>query len=170
MGMFFNTFFRNADIVKMANIAQMVNVIAPIMTNEKGLFLQPIYFPIAEYARQRGNTSLDVWVSSPTYRIPQRAQEATYLDVSATYDATAREVVVNVLNRSKDKDITASIENQSGTWSGPVSVWQMNNQDLKATHTFGDDAKLRPTTSTATLAGGRYTFPAHSLTILRIRM
>jgi hypothetical protein len=44
MGMFFNTFFRNADIVKMANLAQMVNVIAPIMTNEKGLFLQPIYF------------------------------------------------------------------------------------------------------------------------------
>ena len=29
MGMFFNTFFRHADMVKMANLAQMVNVIAP---------------------------------------------------------------------------------------------------------------------------------------------
>ena len=70
MGMFFNTFFRHADIVKMANLAQMVNVIAPIMTNEKGLFLQPIYYPIAEYGQQRGNTALNVWVASPTYRSP----------------------------------------------------------------------------------------------------
>ena len=60
MGMFFNSFIRHADIVKMANLAQIVNVIAPIFTNEKGLFLQPIYFPIAEYGKQRGNLSLDV--------------------------------------------------------------------------------------------------------------
>ena len=169
MGMFYNTFFRNADIVKMANLAQMVNVIAPIMTNEKGLFLQPIYFPIAEYGRQRGNMSLDVWISSPTYKIPQRPQEQTYLDVSATWDPRAREVVVNVLNRSKDRDITASIENQSGTWTGPASIWQMNHPDLKATHTFGDDQKVRPKTFSAPLDGGRYTFPAHSLTILRLK-
>ena len=69
MGMFFNSFFRHADVVKMANLAQMVNVIAPIMTNEKGLFLQPTYFPIAEYGKQRGNVALDAWVSSPTYRL-----------------------------------------------------------------------------------------------------
>jgi alpha-N-arabinofuranosidase len=147
----------------------MVNVIAPIKTNEKGLFLQPTYFPIAEYGRQRGNVSLDVWVSSPTYKIPQRLQEATYLDVSATFDPRTREVVVNVLNRSKDRDMTASVENQNGAWSGPAAVWQMNNADLKATHTFGDDQRLRPKTSTATLTGGRYTFPAHSLTILRLK-
>ena len=169
MGMFFNMFFRNADIVKMANLAQMVNVIAPIMTNEKGLFLQPIYFPIAEYGRQRGNTALDVWVSSPSYRIPQRPGEVKYLDVSATYDAAAGEVVVNVLNRSKDKDIAATIENQSGSWTGQASVWQMNHTDFKATHTFGDDQKVRPKTSTATLTGGQYTFPAHSLTMLRLK-
>ena len=65
MGMFFNSFFRYADVVKMANLAQIVNVIAPIFTNEKGLFLQPIYFPIAEYGKQRGNLSLDVWTQSP---------------------------------------------------------------------------------------------------------
>jgi alpha-N-arabinofuranosidase len=169
MGMFFNTFFRNADIVKMANLAQMVNVIAPIMTNEKGLFLQPIYFPIAEYSRQRGNTALDVWVSSPQYRIPQRPQPVDYLDVSATYDAASREVVLNVLNRSKDRDLTATIENQSGAWSGPVAVWQMNHADLKAVHTFGDDRKVRPATSTAALSNGAFTFPAHSLTILRLK-
>jgi hypothetical protein len=29
------------------------NVIAPLMTNDTGLFLQPIYCPIVEYGRQR---------------------------------------------------------------------------------------------------------------------
>ena len=36
MGMFFNSFFRHADVVKMANLAQLVNVIAPIVTNKTG--------------------------------------------------------------------------------------------------------------------------------------
>src|SRR6185437_3017996 len=100
MGMFFNTFFRHADIVKMANLAQIVNVIAPIFTNEKGLFLQPIYFPIAEYGKQRGNLALDVWTSGPTYSIDQRAPIG-YLDVSSSYDKKNGAVYVNVLNRSK---------------------------------------------------------------------
>ena len=174
MGMFFNTFFRHAGVVRMANLAQMVNVIAPIMTNEKGLFLQPIYFPIVEYGKQRGNTSLDVWVSSPTYRVPNRPQDIPYLDVSATYNPSSRAIVLNVLNRSKDRDITASIENASGAPGANATVWQMNSADLKATHTFGDDRRLRPTTSSIALevrqGAVRYTFPAHSLTILTMTL
>jgi alpha-L-arabinofuranosidase len=50
----------------------------------------------------------------------------------------------------------------------------MNHPDLKATHTFGDDKKVRPVTRTfqASVAnnGFNYTFPAHSLTILRLRL
>ncbi len=103
MGMIFNSFFRRADIVKMANLAQMVNVIAPIMTNKQGLFLQPTFFPIVEYGKQRGNTSLDVWVSAPTYSIANR-RPLRYLDVSATYNAGEQMIYLNVLNRSKDKD------------------------------------------------------------------
>jgi alpha-N-arabinofuranosidase len=173
MGMFFNAFFRHADIVRMANLAQMVNVIAPIMTNDKTLFLQPIYFPIVEYGRQRGNSALDVWVSSPTYKMPARPQEASYLDVSATYDASSRTVFLNVLNRSRDKDIAASIES-SGPVQPQAGVWQMNHPDLKATHTFGDDRKVRSTTSRVTLEQQertvRFAFPAHSLTILNLKV
>ena len=172
MGMFFNSFFRHADTVKMANLAQMVNVIAPIMTNEQGLFLQPIYFPIVEYGRQRGNTALDVWVASPTYRIQNRGPEIQYLDVSATRNATTGELFVNVLNRSETRDLAASVEVGDERVSR-AAVWQMHNDDLKATHTFGDDQKVRPVTrqEPVSLTNGRfsYTFPAHSLTILRLR-
>jgi alpha-N-arabinofuranosidase len=173
MGMFYNSFFRHANIVKMANLAQMVNVIAPIMTNKQGLFLQPIYFPIMEYGRQRGNTSLDVYVSAPTYKIQNRPP-LRYLDVSATYNPKERTVYLNVLNRSKDKDIPTRIDNQEGRLESEVGVWEMNNSNLKATHTFGDDKKVRPATRTVSAEvendGFNYNFPAHSLTILRLRL
>jgi alpha-N-arabinofuranosidase len=174
MGMFFNSFFRHADVVKMANIAQMVNVIAPIMTNEKGLYLQTIYFPLVEFSKQRGNTALDVFVSAPTYRMQGRPQPAQYLDVSASFSPSTREVVLNVLNRSKDKDLSTAIVNQEGVLEGSVGVWELNHPDLKATHTFGDDKKVRPVTRTVAVTAGRgdftYTFPAHSLTILRVKL
>jgi alpha-N-arabinofuranosidase len=171
-GMFFNCFFRHANVVKMANLAQMVNVIAPIMTNKEGLFLQPTFFPITEYGRQRGNTALDVWVSAPTYSVGNRPP-LRYLDVSASYDTKSRVIYLNVLNRSKDKDIATRIDNQEGELGGEIGVWEMNNADLKATHTFGNDTRVRPVERS--LAGAQnneiiYTFPAHSLTILRLRL
>lgn len=173
MGLFFNSFFRHADVVKMANLAQMVNVIAPIMTSEQGLFLQTIYFPIAEYGRQRGNVALDVWSDSPTYRIDQRPPLG-YLDVSATWNPESGELYLNVLNRSLDRDLTTWVDNQEGNLASGVGIWELNHPDLEATHTFGADDVVRPVTRQvdAELASGgfRYTFPAHSLTILRLHV
>lgn len=173
MGVFFNSFFRHADVVKMANLAQMVNVIAPIVTSKDGLFLQPTYFPIVEYGRQRGNTALETWATSPTYRVQNRPPLG-YLDVSATYRRATNEVFVNVLNRSQDHDIAARIENQEGRLSPDASVWELNHADLKATHTFEHDHVVRPATRRVALAiadnAFTYTFPAHSLTILTLKL
>ena len=172
MGMFFNTFFRHADVVKMANLAQMVNVIAPMMTNKQSLFLQPTYFPVAEYSKQRGNIALDTFVSAPTYTVGRT--EVPYLDVSTTYNAGTRTLFVNVLNRSKSQDIATRIESQEGALARSGEIWQMNNADLKATHTFGDDKKVVPTVKPLTAQIERnaltYTFPAHSLTILKLKL
>ncbi len=173
MGMFFNSFIRHANIVKMTNLAQLVNGIAPIFTNKEGMFLQPIYFPIAEYGKQRGNTALSLLVSSPVYRIGTGAP-LNYLDVSSTYDRKSGFVYVNVLNRSEKMDITSRIENVVGKVAPEVGVWQMNHSDLKATHTFGQDTKVRPTTKTVTASIANnsfaYTFPKHSLTILKLQV
>uniref|UniRef100_Q02D67 non-reducing end alpha-L-arabinofuranosidase n=1 Tax=Solibacter usitatus (strain Ellin6076) TaxID=234267 RepID=Q02D67_SOLUE len=172
MGMFFNTFFRHADVVKMANLAQMVNVIAPMMTNKQGLFLQPTYFPVAEYSKQRGNIALNTFVSAPTYKVGP--SELPYLDVSTTYNPGSRTLFVNVLNRSKSQDIATRVESQEGALAKSGEVWQMNNADLKATHTFGDDKKVVPTVKPLTAQvernGLTYTFPAHSLTILKLKL
>jgi alpha-L-arabinofuranosidase len=150
-----------------------VNVIAPIMTSKQGFFLQPTYFPIVEYGKQRGNTSLDVWVSGPTYTIGDRPA-LQYLDVSATWNPKTRDLFLNVLNRSKDRDLEARIENEEGNLAPQAALWELNHPELKATHTFGDDKKIRPVTRDVSLSvkngGFSHTFPAHSLTILRIRL
>ena len=47
----------------------------------------------------------------------------------------------------------------------------MNHDNLKATHTFGDDRKVRPATKTITVSQGgalAFTFPKHSLTIVKL--
>ncbi len=173
MGMFLNSFIRHAHVVKMANLAQLVNVIAPIFTNQQGLFLQTIYFPLVEYGKQRGNMALDLLVKSPAYQVDGR-RPLGYLDASATHSAKERAVYLNVLNRSERMDLATRIDNVEGTLAGGVEVWELNYPDLKATHTFGDDAKVRPLTRTVTVAlSGNsfgYTFPKHSLTILKLRL
>lgn len=173
MGMFFNSFFRHANIVTIANLAQLVNVIAPIFTNEKGLFLQPIYFPIAEYGKQRGNVALNALVTSPEYEVPGKGK-LKYLDVSASYDGKGKAVYLNVLNRGENMDISARIDNVEGKPDAQVDVWEMNHAGLKATHTFGDDHKVRPVTRTVRVSlranGFTYTFPRHSLTILKLKL
>jgi len=154
-------------------------VIAPIMTNKQGVYLQPTYFPIVEYGKQRGNVALAAHVSSPTYtmgggRGAPPSPPVPYLDVSSTYDARGHNVFVNVLNRSKDKDLPTRVECQEGALGKDVAVWQMNHADLKATHTFGADKKVVPAMSQLAAQiernGFSYTFPAHSLTILKLKV
>lgn len=173
MGVFFNSFFRHANSVKMANLAQIVNVIAPIFTDKNGLFLQTIFFPIAEYGRQKGNFALDLWLSSPTYNISGRPP-VNYLDVSCSYNKKDRVLFLNVVNRSEKMDISSQIESQEGELADQADLWQLNYQDLKVTHTFGDDQKVRPLTKKITLPasskGLSYAFPAHSLTILKLHL
>jgi alpha-L-arabinofuranosidase len=170
MGMFLNSFIRHADVVKMANLAQLVNVIAPIFTNKQGLFLQTIYFPLAEYAKQKGHMALDALVESPTYDAGRR-RGLKYLDTSVTYNTQSKTVFINVLNRSEKRDIEAAVELVDAKAAGPVEVWELNHNDLKAQHTFGDDRKVRPATRTVQAsAGWKYTFPKHSLTILKMRL
>ena len=171
MGMFFNSFFRHADVVKMANLAQLVNVIAPMFTNKQGMFLQPIFFPIAEYGKQRGNIALDTLVQSPEYT-PKDRKPLGYLDVSTTWNAKEKALYVNVLNRSEKTDIATRIDNVEGALQPSIGVWEMNYPDLKAVHIFGDDKKVTPKMTTVNAKveknGFTYTFPKHSLTILKV--
>jgi len=172
IGMFLNSFLRHADSVKIANLAQLVNVIAPIVTNKNGLFLQTIYWPLLEYGKQRGDSSLETLVTSPTY--DYHGRQIGYLDVSTTYNPKTHEVFVNVLNRSPDSDFATRIHNVEGQVSPDVAVWALNHSDLKAANTFDNDKLVGPSATPIKVDinrnGFTYTFPKHSLTILKLKL
>jgi alpha-N-arabinofuranosidase len=177
---FLNAFIRNADIVKMANMAQMVNVIAPIFTSEDDMFIQTIYYPLQMFAHNAHGTSLDVFVDSDTYATDEffvglgestTQQDAVpYLDVSASYNND--EVIINVVNRHKDEAITTDIISQSGNFDGEITIVEVNGPTVKARNDF-DKTEVKSVEKNPVKAKGNvltYNFPAHSFTQLKAKI
>jgi alpha-N-arabinofuranosidase len=173
---FLNGFIRNADIVKMANMAQLVNVIAPIFTNDKELFKQTIYYPFQLFSTNISGISLDVFVDCDTYNTGEyfiglgedktRQTGVPYLDVSSVYDKG--KLVIAVVNRDKDKPIITDIVSQTGSFTGGFKVYEVNGPDIKSANNF--DQTLVKTTNKPDIkvTGDKFTyaFPPHSFTML----
>ena len=160
-----NTFVSNADIVKIANLAQIVNVIAPIFANEKGLFLQTIYYPLQLFAANTRGVALETWVDSPSYESKTHGT-TTYLDVSSSLNNG--QVTMNVVNRHLDREVEAEIEIQDGAFKGSFEVQTVTGPDVKAENDFGKTT-VKAEKSSVEGSGGkmRHRFPAHSYTMLK---
>jgi alpha-N-arabinofuranosidase len=177
IGGMLNAFIRNAHIVKMANMAQLVNVIGPIFTNKDDMYKQTIYYPLELFANNMHGTSLDVFVDCETYDTEEfylglgetttQQSDVPYLDVSATYQDN--NVTIAVVNRHKDKAITTDIISQSGDFDGKLEVYEVNGPDIKAENDFDqtnvkterkEDIKANDSVVT-------YAFPPHSITLLK---
>jgi alpha-L-arabinofuranosidase len=177
VAMFLNGFIRNADIVKMANMAQLVNVIAPIFTNETDMFLQTIYFPMQLYANNMHGTSLDVAVECETYDTgifnsgagysATRQSNVPYLDVTATHQDG--QVVIAVVNRHKDRAITTDLISQTGSFSGTFEVYEINGPDTKTQNDFGQERVKTERKRDIRARGDQinYSFPPHSITLIK---
>ncbi len=79
---FLNSFIRHADSVKIANLAQIVNVIAPILTRGDEMLLQSIFYVIEMIAARGEGTSLQVRVDDEGY-VSEKYGPVTTLDASA---------------------------------------------------------------------------------------
>lgn len=177
---FLNVFVRNADVVKMANMAQLVNVIAPIWAEKKGIYKQTIYYPLSLFANNMKGTSLDVFVDCETYNTEEffiglgesktRQTNVPYLDVSAAYNNG--EVVLCVVNRNKDKAITTDILSQTGEFTGTFKVFEVNGPDVKATNNFDKENVKTVEKPDISARGSKitYSFPAHSFTMINGRI
>ena len=176
---FLNAFIRNADIVKMANLAQLVNVIAPIFTSEDDMFKQTIYYPIQLYTNNMYGTSLDVFVDAETYDTDEffiglgestaELEDVPYLDVAATHNKDTDEVVISVMNRHKDKAITTDILAQTGEFNGNFEVYEITGPDIKSTNDFDKETVSTQRKKDIKGKGTKitYAFPAHSITMLK---
>jgi alpha-L-arabinofuranosidase len=90
---FLHSFLRHADCVKVATLAQIVNVIAPILTRGDDLLIQSIFYPIEMVTKRRRGVSLRPAVEGPRYR-SQSYGEVDEIDCSAILDADRLHVFI----------------------------------------------------------------------------
>lgn len=174
---FLNSFIRNADIVKMANMAQLVNVIAPIFTNDQGMYKQTIYYPFEMFANNMKGISLDVYTQCAKYDTKEffigldesKTQQSNvpYLDVSATYNNNILSICV--VNRNKEQAISTDIICQTGNFNGIFEVFEINGKTTKEENDFGKEnvktiqkPDIKSNNNKIT-----YSFPAHSITLIQ---
>ena len=152
----------------MANMAQIVNVIAPIFTDVNGLFLQTIFYPLQLIANNSKGKALSLFVDCPKYDSKAFGQ-VSYMDSSAALDGNA--LVLSIVNRHRDQPLDTEFELQDKKFSGPVEVSEVNGPDIKAANDFGKTV-VQTVTKTATAEGSklRYRFPAHSYTMLKAKI
>lgn len=98
-----NEFIRRSDRVRIACIAQLVNVIAPIRAERGGpAWRQTIYYPYQFASLYGRGTALNVSVDGPTYDC-QVADDVNYLDASAVHNEAEGTVTLFMVNRHLDE-------------------------------------------------------------------
>ncbi len=169
VGGFLNTLIRNADRVKLACLAQLINVIAPIMTNTNGLFRQTIYYPYSWALQFARGTVLNLLVESPTYDVTGMGQ-VPYLDAVGTLDKENGKLAVFVLNRDLVKPHTVELNWQDTAPTVVLSSVVLTGDDLKASNSFDAPHRVapRPMDKPST-SGGRTRFevPPHSYSVVQ---
>ncbi len=143
VGGLINTLLRNADRVKLACLAQLVNVIAPLMTNADSVIRQTIYYPYAWALQSARGSVLSLLVESPTYDAAG-LDPVPYVDVAGTFDAAQGKVSLYILNRDLSKAREVELVWEDKAPSTVVSSNVLTGDDLKAANTFAAPQKVAP--------------------------
>jgi alpha-N-arabinofuranosidase len=135
VGLILNTFIRRSDVVRIACIAQLVNVIAPIMTAPNGAaWRQSIFYPYYFASVFGRGAALNLAVNSPTYDAPV-AEKVPFVDVAGVHDADGRTVTFFAVNRHLTDNITTEFS-LAGFESAEILDHQvMTHADLRAVNT-----------------------------------
>lgn len=130
-----NTFIRRADVVKMACIAQLVNVIAPIMTSEGGgAWRQTIFYPFLFASKYGRGTAMNVQIDSPTYDV-EKIKDVPYLDVSAVYDEDNEALSLFLVNRHGSEILDFDLSLAGFSDFKIIDHQVMTHDDLRAVNT-----------------------------------
>ncbi|MDD3243462.1 MAG: alpha-N-arabinofuranosidase [Eubacteriales bacterium] len=173
VGTMINSLLRNADRVKVACLAQLVNVIAPIMTKNGGdAWRQTIYWPYLQASRYGRGKSLRAVVESPKYDT-KSFNDIPYLDVSSVYDEKDGYVTVFAVNRSLDETVETAIDLRS---FGNVRLEQhstLHHSALNAVNTCQKPDEVQPQNGPGgVVSGGLFTghLPPASWNVLRFKI
>ncbi|MGB9369553.1 MAG: alpha-N-arabinofuranosidase [Xanthobacteraceae bacterium] len=146
----------HADRVKAACLAQLVNVIAPIMTETGGpAWRQTIFYPFADFSNLGRGTVLRAAIDCPTYAAsyfdPRGAVDAyyslpavPYLKFSAVHDEKAGTLTLFCLNRHLAEPMALELTAQGFAHLKVVSAHQLCDSDLTALNTTDKPDRIKP--------------------------
>jgi alpha-N-arabinofuranosidase len=180
VGGFVNTLLRQSDRVRVACLAQILNVIAPLVTNETSVLRQSTYYPYAWAVKYARGTVLDVFVESETYPIAAaglradvaRDDQVPFVDVVATIDSPNSRACVLMLNRDLESERELQLDWRDVTPTRVLACQTLTGSDLKAFNTFEAPTRVAPRTLESPPPGPRMIFklPARSYTVAHMAM
>ena len=137
------TLIKNSDRMKIACIAQLVNVIGPIMTEKGGkAWKQTIYYPFMQAATFGHGTVLRGVVDCPVYD-SKKYNSVPFIEPIAVYNEENDEVVIFAVNRSPDEKVEFSVELQGFKDCKVLEFSELTGSDVKAVNTK-DHAAIIP--------------------------
>ncbi|HPF87191.1 MAG TPA: alpha-L-arabinofuranosidase C-terminal domain-containing protein, partial [Candidatus Limiplasma sp.] len=164
------TLLRNADRVKVACMAQLVNVIAPIMTRTGGgVWAQTIFYPLMQASTLGRGMALRPVIDCPTYACKDFDQ-VPLVDAAATM-ADDGSVTIFAVNRSLTEAIALDTDLRA---FGDLRVAEhsvLHHDDVKAVNTEAAPDTVTPVTGDAgQMDGGKLqiTLPALSWNVIRL--
>lgn len=160
------TLLKHSDRVRMACLAQLVNVIAPIMTDDEKAWAQTIYYPYLHASNYGRGTAICVDVDCATYD-SRKHRNVPYLDSVAVLSENGEELTVFVLNRNltEDMDVAMKVE---GLSLEPVEHISMEGFDLKAVNDAKTPDAVKP--ATKALKDGNVHVSKASWNVLRYKV
>src|SRR5579864_5573204 len=155
VGGLINTLLRHADRVRIACLAQLVNVIAPLVTNREGVLRQTIYYPYAWALHHARGQVLDLLLESESYEVPRLGQ-VPFVDIVATADAG--EQCLLMLNRDLANEREVTVTWASAAPARVLGVETLTGADLKASNSFDQPNRVVPQRLDAPKPGAKMTF------------
>ena len=175
VGGFLNTLLRQSDRVRVGCLAQIINVIAPLVTNETSVLRQSIYYPYAWALKYAHGRVLDLPVESETYPIRAeglradfaRNDQVPYLDVVATLNPADGRVSLFMLNRDLESERELVLDWRDPSPVRVLACETLTGPDLKACNTFERPMLVSPQPLEAPKPGASMTFklPPRSYTV-----
>ena len=162
----FNSFIRHADVVKMGNYTMMTGLLSN--DPKKGDYKTPLFYTFKLFSNNCRGTSVDTYISCDTFNT-EKYKNIPYLDVTTTYSKDNGTAFINVVNRHKEKAITADILSTSGSFAGKAEA-NVLSADLQEVFSFDKKEQYIPVKKEIDTKPGQlsFSFPAHSFTQIKV--
>lgn len=140
------TLLKNSDRVKIACLAQIVNVLGPIVTEKGGkAWRQSIFYPFMQVSNYGRGTALKPVIESPSYHCEDFA-EVPYVESVAVYNGENHEISIFAVNRSSDETMDFTVELQGYIPEKVIEFSEMSGYDIKAVNS-AEKEKIYPRNS-----------------------